>query len=173
MFMTMMRQARKIGRRNVRNTRRKNTWNRLAATFLMLWWGGLNCLSVCAIAPSAPDHCSVPAIVEAPIESGDDHHCCVAAEHCEDTSERTDAAANIAPKGSAPQPVPHLECCALENHQANTEPQSRNSVNQDKTQAPRIAASNPDSISGYGTFHRSARLPDRGGTHLRICVFRI
>lgn len=169
----MKRHGGKIGRSIVRDTRRKRTRYRLAATFLMLWWGGLNCLSVCAMAPSASDHCSAPAIIEAPIGSEDDHHCCVAADDCEDTGERTEAAVNIAPRGSAPRPAPQLECCALENHQANTEPQSRNSVNQDKTHAPRVAASDPDSISGYGTFHRSALLPDRGGTHLRICVFRI
>lgn len=171
--MAMMRHGRKIGRGVVRDTRRKRTRYRLAAMFLMLWWGGLNCLSVCAMAPSASDHCSVPAIIEVPIELGDDHHCCAAAEHCEDTSETTGAADYIDPKGSAPLPAPHLECCALENHQANTEPQSRSNTNQDKTHTPRVVPSDPDSITGYGILHQSARVPDRGGTHLRICVFRI
>lgn len=132
----------------------------LAALFLLLWSGGLNCLTGCAMAlavTDAPSHCSMSG-------EGD---CCQSRTGGEDMPSDTTA---VVPGPTAIQSLP---CCSLEAYSAEVNRNVRipdgalmtpASSQRDFTLKGGPPAKPPD---------RWVRLPDRGGTHLRCCVFLI
>ena len=140
-----------------------NKWKRLeplGALFLLLWSGGLNCLTGCAMAlavTDAPSHCSMTA-------GGD---CCQSQTGEEDISSETTA---VGPEFTS---IQSLACCSLEAYSAEMSRKVR--ISDGALMTP--ASSQRDFTLEGGPPaklpDRWVRLPDRGGTHLRCCVFLI
>ncbi len=128
--------------------------------FILLWWGGLNCLSGCLV-PSAgangESHCSMSS------EGGD---CC---------QTQAGGKKSLLPKsiGAHPASIQSLSCCSLLSLSGD--------VSRDVRAADGAASSailsrlgfTPESEAKVQLPDRWARLPDRGGTHLLHCVFLI
>ena len=135
------------------------TFYGLAALMVVLWWGGLNCITGCLIAPpdaAAESLCSM-------IAEGD---CC----QTEADDEDAPSSASIGTRSTSSQP---LVCCSLEGVTAEV---NRN--------APFIDGGAVTAVLSRLSFTREsepraqfpdrwARLPDRGSTHLLYCVFLI
>jgi hypothetical protein len=130
------------------------------AIFILLWWGGLNCLSGCLTTPTGADgesHCSMDG------EGGD---CC----QTRAGSEESLSSRSI---GSPPTSVQSLSCCSLLSLSGEAGRDVR-AVDGAATSAilSRILFT-PESEPRAQLPDRWARLPDRGGTHLLHCVFLI
>jgi hypothetical protein len=130
------------------------------AIFILLWWGGLNCLSGCLIRPagaSAESHCSMGG------EGGD---CCQI---------QTGREESLSSKliGLPSTSVQSLSCCSLMSLSAEARRDVR-SVDGAVTSAilSRVGFI-PEWMPRVQLPDRWARLPDRGGTHLLHCVFLI
>ena len=139
------------------------TWTtvqRLAVVMIALWWGGLNCLTGCLLAPSddaaTEGHCSMSA-------EGD---CCLSKAGADDQPDDLVIGSESAVRQS-------LSCCSLEAISAEVKRNLRGVDGMIAGQVPgRI-----DFLSEYkprvDRLDRWGRLPDRGGTHLLHCVFLI
>jgi hypothetical protein len=128
------------------------------AIFLLLWWGGLNCLSGC-----------LPAVTDADGES----YCPMTGKGgcCHAQSGKTSRSSKSigAPSSSLQSP----SCCSLLSLTAE---ESRNGHAHNG--ATTTAIFNPIEFAPEGEPRaefpdRLARLPDRGGTHILHCVFLI
>jgi|SRR5262245_1883796 len=128
--------------------------------FLLLWWGGLNCLAGCITAPNSAigeSHCSMR-------DAGDD--CCQKTAGGEESG----LSRSI---GALSTSLPHPKCCTLESLSAEV---SHN-----------VRITNvlvPSAILGRLEFISESKprtqlpdqlvcLPDRGGTYLFHCIFLI
>jgi hypothetical protein len=130
------------------------------AIFILLWWGGLNCLSGCLIPSgiaSGESHCSM---------SNDGGECC----QTQAGGEESPSSKSIeAPSTS----IQSLSCCSLLSLSGE--------ISRDVRAADVAATSAILSRIGFTSESeprvqlpdRWARLPDRGGTHLLHCVFLI
>ena len=130
------------------------------AVFIMLWWGGLNCLSGCLIPKAVADeesHCSMGG------EGGD---CCHARAGGE---ESLSSKSVVAPSTS----VQSLSCCSLLSLSGDVSRDVR-AVDGAATSAilSRVGFT-PESMPRVQFPDRWARLRDRGGTQLLHCVFLI
>lgn len=127
---------------------------------ILLWWGGLNCLSGCLIPPAGANgesHCSM---------SGEGGDCCLAQAGGEES---------LSPKsiGTPSTSIQSLSCCSLLSLSGE--------VSRDVRVAGGAATSailsrmefTPESEPRVQLPDRWARLPDRGGTHVLHCVFLI
>lgn len=138
----------------------KEIVRRLAVIMIALWWGGLNCVAGCLLAPSSAaasePHCSMSM-------EGD---CCLSQTGSKDTASTV---AVTSPSASL-QP---LACCSLEAISAE--------VKRDVRSLDVVAIippiswqhSTPERITHAALLDRWACLPDRGGTYLLHCVFLI
>lgn len=131
----------------------------LAAIAVVLWWGGLNCLAGCLLAPSegaVDSHCSMST-------EGD---CCLSQAGGEDPN----LPESIEPHSSSLQT---LSCCSLEAYSAEAGRKVR-AVNGAILMAAwsraGFAVDDDPRVQSPG---RWTRVPDRGGTRLRCCVFLI
>lgn len=137
----------------------RNTVQRLAALMVVLWWGGLNCITGCLIAPSSAateSHCSMSA-------EGD---CC----QTEASGEDAPSSASIGAHSTSSQP---LVCCSLEGVSAEV---NRNAPFVEGVVVTAVLSRvdfTPESEPRAQLPDRWARLPDRGSTHLLNCVFLI
>jgi len=130
---------------------------RLSVVLITLWWGGLNCLSGCLIAPItdsvAEAHCSM--------EGGE---CCVSKNDVDRDS--GDAI------GSLGEAATSISCCSLESLAADS-----NRRLDDATALIAPHDTHPELIPQTQVrvvrLDRWARLPDRGGTYVLHCVFLI
>jgi hypothetical protein len=130
------------------------------AIIILLWWGGLNCLSGCLITPAGADgesHCSMGG------EGGD---CC-----------KTKAGGEESPSSKAiglpSTSVQPLSCCSLLSLSGEA---GRGVWAVDGAATSAILSRvvfTPESEPRAQLPDRWARLPDRGGTHLLQCVFLI
>jgi hypothetical protein len=130
------------------------------AVFILLWWGGLNCLSGCLIPKAGADeesHCSMGG------EGGD---CCHA---------RAGGKESLSSKslGAPSTSVQSLSCCSLLSLSGDVSRDVR-AVDGATTSAilSRVGFT-PESMPRVQLPDRWARLPDRGGTQLFNCVFLI
>jgi hypothetical protein len=126
-----------------------------------LWWGGLNCLAGCLIAPSglaAESHCSMSS-------EGD---CC----HSRAGSENDPALESVGAPSTLLQP---LACCSLESYLAEMSRDMRPRATDGAVFAAVLSLIEfiPESEPPIQLPDRWARLPDRGSTHLLYCVFLI
>jgi hypothetical protein len=128
--------------------------------FILLWWGGLNCLAGCLIPMGGADgesHCSM---------DGAGGDCC----HIQAGGKKS-----LLPKsvGAPSTSIQSLSCCSLLSLSAD--------VSRDVRAADGSAISAKSSRTGFipesepriQLPDRWARLPDRGGTYLLHCVFLI
>jgi len=130
------------------------------AILIMLWWGGLNCLSGCLMSSTgviSESHCSM---------GGGGGDCCQA---------QTGAEGSLSSKsiGAPFTSFQSLSCCSLLSLTADV---SRDSRATDVAPASAIlgaAPFTPVSDPRAQLPDRWARLPDRGGTRLLNCVFLI
>jgi hypothetical protein len=136
------------------------TVHRLAVIMIAFWWGGLNCLTGCLLAPSGDaateSHCSMSA-------GGD---CCLSQAGSEDEP----AGEAVGPASTASQP---LSCCSLEAFSAEVK---RNTHGTEEAPLAQISSWLNDDQKHNLHVDRPTnwvRLPDRGGTHLLHCVFLI
>jgi hypothetical protein len=131
-----------------------------SAFFVLLWWGGLNCLSGCLIPKAGVDgesYCSMGG------EGGD---CC----HARAGGEESLSSKSV---GAPSTSVQSLSCCSLLSLSGDVSRDLR-AVDGAATSAilSRIGFT-PESGPRAQLPDRWARLPDRGGTHLLHCVFLI
>jgi hypothetical protein len=130
------------------------------AIFIMLWWGGLNCLSGCLISQTGAEgesHCSM---------SGAGGDCCQA---------RAGGKESLSSKsiGSPSTSVQSLSCCSLLS--LSGEP-GRDVRAVHGTAASAILSRiefTSESEPRAQLPDRWARLPDRAGSHILYCVFLI
>jgi len=129
------------------------------AIFLLLWWGGLNCLSGClTVAMDADGESSCPM-------SGKGGSCC----HGQNGKTSRSSKSIGAPSSS----LQSLSCCSLLSLTAE---ESHNKHAHDGAIATAIfnpIEFAPESEPRAEFPDRWARLPDRGGTHILHCVFLI
>ena len=130
------------------------------AILIMLWWGGLNCLSGCLIPKADADgesHCSMGGA------SGD---CC----HTRARGEESLSSKSV---GAPSTSIQSLSCCSLLSLSGDV---SRDVRADDGAATPAILSRigfTPKSMPRVQLPDRWARFPDRGGTHLLHCVFLI
>lgn len=130
--------------------------SRLAAIVIVLWWGGLSCLAGCVVSLSLES-----SETECPVSPSG--NCCHSA---------GDDKAGAAVRVPSPAVHPH-SCCTLQSLTAET---TRN-VRASDVVVPAVILTCVE--LAHDTTLRGALpdnwllLPDRGGTHLRCCVFRI
>jgi len=130
------------------------------AIFILLWWGGLNCLSGCLIPQAGANdesHCSM---------GGSGGDCC---------QTRAGGKESLSSKsiGSSSTSVQSLSCCSLLS--LSGEP-GRDLRAVDGAAASAILSRidfTPESEPRAQLPDRWARLPDRGGAHILHCVFLI
>lgn len=130
------------------------------AVFILLWWGGLNCLSGCLIPKGAADgesHCSIGS------EGGD---CC---------QTRAGGEESLSSKsvGAPSTSVQSLSCCTLLSLSGDV---SRGVRAVDGAPSSAILSRigfTPESMPRVQLPDRWARLPDRRGMRLLHCVFLI
>lgn len=155
--------ASKIGSMRILSSPTGERSKRLAAIVLILWWGGLNCLTGCAL--SLPDaaiesHCSM---------SGGDSEgdCCQSSARAQDSSTGQSI-------GASSRSTQSLSCCSLEAYAAD--------VNRklELVHGPAFIGmanwSLPLPIGEQHTLQpltRWERPPARGSTYLRCCVLLI
>ena len=130
------------------------------AVFILLWWGGLNCLSGCLIPKVGADsesHCSM---------GGSGGDCC----HTRAGGKESLSSKSI---GAPSTSIESLSCCSLLSLSGDVSRDVR-AVDGAATSAilSRIAFT-PETGPRVQLPDRWARLPDRGGTHLLHCVFLI
>ena len=132
---------------------------RYFAILLLLWWGGLNCLSGCLTASldaSSESYCPM---------SGKGRDCC----HTQSGKTSRSSKSISAPFTS----LQSLSCCSLLSLTAE---ESRDVKAHDGLITTTIfnpIEFTPESEPRAQLPDRLARLPDRGGTHLLNCVFLI
>lgn len=130
------------------------------AVFILLWWGGLNCLSGCLIPKIGADgesHCSMGG------EGGD---CC----HIQAGGEESLSSKSIrAPSTS----IQSLSCCSLLSLSGDVSRDVRAVDGAPTSAILSRAGFIPESGPRVQFPDRWVRLPDRGGTHLLHCVFLI
>jgi hypothetical protein len=130
------------------------------AVFILLWWGGLNCLSGCLIPKAGADaesHCSMGG------EGGD---CC----HTRAGGKESLSSKSI---GAPSTSIDSLSCCSLLSLSGDVSRDVR-AVDGAATSAIQSrAVFTPESMPRVQLPDRWARLPDRGGTRLLHCVFLI
>jgi len=130
------------------------------AIFIMLWWGGLNCLSGCLIPKAGAggeSHCSMAG------EGGD---CC----HARGGGEESLSSKSV---GAPSTSIQSLSCCSLLSLSGDV---SRDVRAVDGAATSAILSQvvfSPESIPRVQLPDRWARLPDRGGMRLLHCVFLI
>jgi hypothetical protein len=130
------------------------------AIFVLLWWGGLNCLSGCLIpkeGASGESHCSM---------SGAGGDCC---------QTRAGGEESVSSKsvGAPSTSIQSLSCCSLLSLSGEA---GRDVRANDGAVASPISSRiefTPESKPRVQIPDRWARLPDRGGTQLLHCVFLI
>jgi hypothetical protein len=128
---------------------------------LLLWWGGLNCLTGCLSAPTSlisQSHCSM---------SGDEGGSCC---HDQAGSEESRSSKSI----GAPFNSSHsLTCCSLESLSGEVKRNVRAVDNLPASAINSRIESSPEIEPRAQHPARWVRLPDRGGTYLFHCVFLI
>jgi hypothetical protein len=130
------------------------------AVFIMLWWGGLNCLSGCLIPKAGADgksHCSM---------GGDGGDCC----HTQANGEESLSSKSV---GAPSTSIQSFSCCSLLSLSGDVSSDLRAT---DGAAASAISSRiefTPESKPRVQIPDRWARLPDRGGTHILHCVFLI
>jgi hypothetical protein len=130
------------------------------AFFILLWWGGLNCLSGCLIPKTGAkgeNHCSM---------SADGGACC----HTQAGGEKSPSQKSIGTPSTSIRP---LSCCSLLSLSGE---ENRNAQASDGTATSAILSRvefTPKDDHFVKLPYRWARAPDRGGTHLLHCVFLI
>jgi hypothetical protein len=127
---------------------------------LLLWWGGLNCLTGCLTTPAGAateEHCPMGG------EGGD---CCLS------QSAKDRLSSKVA--GTPSNPSQHFDCCSLQSLSADVK------RNAQTTTAATATTTSVRVNSPLVTFPRLKftapwmRLPDRGGgAHVLHCVFLI
>jgi len=130
------------------------------AVFILLWWGGLNCLSGCLIPKASANgesHCPM---------GGAGGDCC-------QTQAGGEESLSSKTVGAPSTSIQSLSCCSLLSLSGDVSRDVR-AVDGAATSAilSRIGFT-PESGTRVQLPDRWARLPDRGGTHLLNCVFLI
>src|SRR5262249_23660848 len=132
------------------------------AVLIMLWWGGLNCLSGCLIPKAGAEgegHCSM---------GGEGGECC----HTQAGGEESLSSMSV---GAPSTSIQSFSCCYLLSLSGDVSRDVRaddGSSTATSAILSRIGFT-PESIPRVQLPDRWARLPDRGGTHLLHCVFLI
>ena len=130
------------------------------AVFIMLWWGGLNCLSGCLLpkaGASGESHCSM---------NGAGGDCC-------QTQAGGEESVSSKSVGAPSTSIQSLSCCSLLSlsGEAGRDVRATDGA-ADSPISSRIEFT-PESKPRVQIPDRWARLPDRGGTQLLHCVFLI
>jgi hypothetical protein len=130
------------------------------AVFILLWWGGLNCLSGCLIPKAGANgesHCPMGG------EGGD---CCQSQAGGEDSLSSKSV-------GAPSTSIQSFSCCSLLSLSGDVSSDVR-AVDGAATSAilSRVGVT-PETMPRVQLPDRWARLPDRGGTRLLNCVFLI
>ena len=121
------------------------------AVFIMLWWGGLNCLSGCLITKAGADGES----------------------HCSMSGAGGEKSVSSKSVGAPSTSIQSLSCCSLLSLSGEA---GRDVRATDGAVASPISSRiefTPESKPRVQIPDRWARLPDRGGTQLLHCVFLI
>jgi hypothetical protein len=130
------------------------------AVFILLWWGGLNCLSGCLIPKAGAygeSHCSMGG------EGGD---CC----HTRAGGEESHSSKSV---GAPSNSIQSLSCCSLLSLSGDVSRDVRAVDGADTSAILSRIGFTPESMPRVQLPDRWARLPDRGGTRLLHCVFLI
>jgi len=130
------------------------------AIFLLLWWGGLNCLAGCMTAPNSAigeSHCSM---------SDKDGDCC----EKNAGGEESGVSRKI---GALSTSFPHPKCCSLESLSAEISHcvKVANVLVSSAILGSLKFISESEPLSQLPD--QWVRLPDRGGTYLLHCIFLI
>ena len=129
------------------------------AIFLLLWWGGLNCLSGClATSPVATGESVCPM-------SGKGGDCC----HTQSGNTSRSSRSIGQPSSS----LPTLSCCSLLSLTAEESHGMRAHGGATTTAIFSPVEFTPEREPRAQIPDRWALLPDRGGTHILHCVFLI
>jgi hypothetical protein len=152
-------------------TRAGGVTQRLAALALALWLGGIGCLVGCGTAVFAAP-AGEPHVISASQDTGATESCPLSAGHdcCRRAKSVRDGTASLE---TLPQSIPTMGCCPLAGQSADPVRKTR------LTDAPpEVAGSKLLPTSHTGTYIIAEppgrrRVPDRGGTYLRCCVFLI
>jgi hypothetical protein len=127
------------------------------AVFILLWWGGLNCLSGCLILKADADG---------------ESHCSMGGDCCQ-TMAGGEESLSSKSIGSPSTSVQSLSCCSLLSLSGEA---GRDVRAVDGAAISAILSRMefaPESEPRAQLPDRWARLPDRGGTHILHCVFLI
>lgn len=130
------------------------------ALLLLLWWGGLNCLSGCLAASAdmtAEEHCPMAG------EGGD---CC----HMRASKKDPFTSESLAAPFTSEQ---SQVCCSLETLTADVTRGAHAAGPAVAAIVPRRIEFTPERVPRIQLPDRWVRLPDRGGTRLLHCVFLI
>lgn len=130
------------------------------AILLLLWWGGLNCLSGCLIASARAidkSHCAM---------SGDGADCCQAHSGGEE-------APSSKSLGAPSTSMQTLACCSLLSLSGNVSREARVAGGESASANLSQIEFTPETGPRVQLPDRWARLPDRGRTHLLHCVYLI
>lgn len=136
---------------------------RVVASVLVLWLAGVGCIIGCEIKASAAHEEEVQVASEGescPVSSSR-HDCC--------RKEDADGTANV----ETPKHVAHISCCPLAVVSAVDPARKVGTKDVPVAVAVRGLHAVPDSRISTPLPSNRLRVPDRGGTHLRCCVFLI
>jgi hypothetical protein len=135
---------------------------------LAFWLAGAGCLLGCEnTTEAAVSHHPIEASPASRAASGDEHECCRMKMTREDG-----AATGASSLKSLPRPHGLMTCYALGGQMSETARSLR--VTQQSLPASRVGATHaPLTTTVERPAHHAQRVPDRGGTHLRCCVFLI
>ena len=130
------------------------------AVFILLWWGGLNCLSGCLIPKAGAvgeSHCSMGG------EGGD---CC----HTRAGGKESLSSKSV---GAPSTSVQSLSCCSLLSLSGDVSRDVRADDGASTSAILSRVVFTPESMPRVQIPDHWARLPDRGGGRLLHCVFLI
>jgi len=130
------------------------------AVFILLWWGGLNCLTGCLIPKAGAvgeSHCSM---------GGSGGDCC----HTRAGGKESLSSKSV---GAPSTSVQSLSCCSLLSLSGDVSREVRAVDGASTSAILSRAVLTPESMPRVHLPDRWARLPDRGGTRLLHCVFLI
>ena len=139
-----------------------NAFARAFAVAIALWWGGLNCLAGCGLLLPALSHDSSH-ISDEPVAE------CCQKSHCETPSTGTISSPTLQ---TVLESDSRHRLCPYEDVLASF-PRQQKEVGTETVVALNVFESNTREIVRSAWLDASTHLPDRGGTHLRCCVFRI
>lgn len=146
---------------------------RLVASALVLWLAGVGCFFGCEMSASAApsgEHQASAKEKSCPAFSGDD--CCDKAESGDDDQTESSLSSEAPTIRQTPAGPGVMTCCPLTGQSADP-PRKMSIRDAPVAEAGKKSTPTPNNLTSTQTSTHRLRVPDRGSTHLRCCVFLI